>query len=386
MDDAVAQTQAAAQAWGDVQKQMWDSWMKLMQAAPTLDPAIAEQWQSMAEKNMEAWMAGAEPLVQATAAQAMAGQQAMNSFFQQLAQGWQQAGNPAAWQEMFTGYLSDLQRQAMTNPLGLFNSNWGAMPGAMSGASLAMDTWQKMMGAVAPSLAGFTMPGFSPESMGEWLMGGDVVNRTFNAYQQTVGQFLDSPPMGYAREYDERVRGLAKAYLNFQEASAKYQALVGKAWVNAIGSFQNELIKRSEQDDPITSLQELNDTWYAVADGAFSEIFIEEEFVRTQGDLLTATLQLRVKQREIVEIVSKALDIPTRTEVDEAHKSIYTQRKEIKSLRKMVTEMQAEIAELKRAPKPAAKKTTRNSTAKKSPAAKKSSSAASTQSTAKDEA
>ncbi len=355
--EAHAPSGDATRAWADMQQQMWDSWMSLMKAAPTLDPAVAEQWQALAEQSMAAWMSGAEPLAQATAAQVLAGQKAMFNLFDQFAQGWQQMGDAGAWQAAYADWVAQLQRQMTADPGNLFNmastgmtnmmGAWPNMPqnpyaafGMTPETNPYLRAWQDAMGQFMPGTDG-------AGNFGAMLMGGDLVNRTFNAYQQTVGQFLDSPPLGYFREYDERIRQLAKAYGDYQQVSNEYHMLVAEAWLIAMTKFQEALDERSRTGDPITSLQELADAWFAIADPAFSEIFVEERFIRGQGKLLSATMELRLKQREIVEVISRSLDIPTRTEVDQVHKTIYNQRKELKALKKLLTEAQTEIAALR---------------------------------------
>jgi polyhydroxyalkanoate synthesis regulator phasin len=48
----------------------------------------------------------------------------------------------------------------------------------------------------------------------------------------------------------------------------------------------------------------------------------------------------RLYQQQLMEVVLKMYDLPTRGEVDEIHHSIYELRKEIKSLKKAVAEPQ----------------------------------------------
>jgi hypothetical protein len=60
-------------------------------------------------------------------------------------------------------------------------------------------------------------------------------------------------------------------------------------------------------------------------------------------------MNYRVAQRQFVEIVAKQMDMPTRTEVDAAHKSIYEQRRELRAFKKALAEANAKIAKLETA-------------------------------------
>ncbi|MEZ4582842.1 MAG: poly(R)-hydroxyalkanoic acid synthase subunit PhaE [Caldilineaceae bacterium] len=178
---------------------------------------------------------------------------------------------------------------------------------------------------------------------------GDVVSRTFDVYQQTFGRFLDTPPLGYAREYEEKVRRLTKVMQEFAVANVEYQAVMTDAWVNGLTKLMEALVARAQAGKPIRTFQELSAEWADIADPAFYEVFVGEKYVRAQGKLLTATMNYRIAQREFVEIMAKQLDMPTRTEVDAAHKSIYTQRRELRALKHALAEANARIAKLETA-------------------------------------
>ena len=48
----------------------------------------------------------------------------------------------------------------------------------------------------------------------------------------------------------------------------------------------------------------------------------------------------RIQQREIAEASLSLYDLPTRSEVDEAHRNIYELRKEVKALKKALADLQ----------------------------------------------
>jgi hypothetical protein len=47
-----------------------------------------------------------------------------------------------------------------------------------------------------------------------------------------------------------------------------------------------------------------------------------------------AALTYKLAQREVLEMVFKSLDIPTRTEVDDAYRTLHNLKKEVRELRK----------------------------------------------------
>ena len=102
-----------------------------------------------------------------------------------------------------------------------------------------------------------------------------------------------------------------------------------------------ELVSLAEKGEAIQSLRQLTVLWSNVADEVFIETFRSEKYIRVQGQLSNAAMTYLIRRREIIELFSKINEIPTRCEVDEAHRNIYEQRKEVKALKKAVDEIQA---------------------------------------------
>lgn len=331
-----------AQAWSAAQQQMWADWMKMMQSTPM---AGAEQWQKLAEQSMQTWMENAEPTARRAAEQLLSSRQAMVNFLQMAAAAWEDIAKQMAdgneWRTVLDEYSKRIAAEMNAGA-----TQWATMAQNMAQAPQAwqpyLQPWSQLWQQTA---AQWQQPGTTP-SFG---MMGDVVSRTFDVYQQTFGRFLDTPPLGYAREYEEKVRQLTKVMQEFAVANVEYQAVMSDAWVNGLTKLMESLVQRAQDGKPIRTIQELSDEWATIADPAFYEVFVGDKYVRAQGKLLTATMNYRVAQRQFVEIVAKQMDMPTRTEVDAAHKSIYEQRRELRAFKKALTEANAKIAKLETA-------------------------------------
>jgi class III poly(R)-hydroxyalkanoic acid synthase PhaE subunit len=95
---------------------------------------------------------------------------------------------------------------------------------------------------------------------------------------------------------------------------------------------------RAEQNKPVQSLQELTRLWLTAGDNSFTELFVTEEYSKAQGNLVTKIMEYRIHEQGVVEEMLKATHIPTRSEVDEAHRNIYELRKEVRALKKSLRE------------------------------------------------
>ncbi len=82
--------------------------------------------------------------------------------------------------------------------------------------------------------------------------------------------------------------------------------------------------------------------WSSIFDRVFAQTFRSNDTLQIRGKLLNAAATYRLHQHQLMEVFLKMNDLPTRSEVDEVHRSIYEMRKEIKSLKKAVAEPQSQ--------------------------------------------
>ncbi|TLY36356.1 MAG: hypothetical protein E6K60_08040 [Nitrospirae bacterium] len=76
--------------------------------------------------------------------------------------------------------------------------------------------------------------------------------------------------------------------------------------------------------------------WIEVVDDVFAEAFRSEKYIRIQGRLVNSATAYRVRERELADAFLKTTHIASRSELDEAYRNIYTLRKEVKELKKMI--------------------------------------------------
>ena len=306
--------------------------------------------------------ANANSTVEQTMNQMAATQRAWQQMVTGMMQPWQKMGeqmmggasmqtpNLAAMAEMISGYVEQMREQAMATPTSALES-WQSM--AQNGSQLWELYQQQMQAFVQPWMQGWQP--MSPASMMDWAsfmpdslsqMASESPMQAWDAYAQAFFPFLDAPTLGLNRELEEKLRRGFKAWLTYNQRSAEYQVGVAQALGNVYTRLGERMVQMAEEGQTIESLQALGDLWGEVADPAFNEVFRSEEFIRTQGALLTATMEYRLQQRGLVELLSGIYDIPTRTEVDAAHKANYEQRKQIKALAKKLDEATTQIEAL----------------------------------------
>ena len=163
-------------------------------------------------------------------------------------------------------------------------------------------------------------------------------------FAQARGQLMpgwDTPAFGYTREMQERWQALLKAKSEYFEKTAAYHALLLKASQRGMEYFENKLAERSEAGRQIESARSLYDLWVDAAEEAYSEVALSPEFRAVYGEMVNAQMRLRQAIQIEVEQQTKALGMPTRTEVDGSHRKVHELQREMRALKRQLADLTA---------------------------------------------
>lgn len=322
------QAEEMSQAWVDAQKQMWEQWLNLAQNSPTAASDAFSQWQKTAKTMADQ----AAPTARATAERVLASQKVVMEFFQFATETWTdisaQVAQGGNWQETLGGYTEQFREQLTRSAEATYKLNLDST-----------ELWQ-MYQAQLQKLAGpwqewwQQAPATFTRLNGKSPMLSGLAGVYEQIYEQTFGPFLKSPTVGYNRELEHKMRIGFDVWQAYRQADFNYQLLLIEAWTKAFEQFQKRLVTLAQKGETVDTLEALGGEWIEAAESAFVEVFESQAYIEAQAELLNATMRYRIHQREMIEMVSKQLDIPTRTEVDEAHRANYQLRKEVKALKK----------------------------------------------------
>ena len=148
--------------------------------------------------------------------------------------------------------------------------------------------------------------------------------------------WLRTPTFGAGREHQERLQQLAAATMQLEQANSAYNALLLKASERAFVLFEDRLGAHAEPGRQIESARALFDLWVDAAEEAYAEVALSPEFRQAYGELVNAQMRLRAALQRQVEQLCTALGMPTRTEVDAAHRKIVDLERALRQLRDRV--------------------------------------------------
>jgi len=165
---------------------------------------------------------------------------------------------------------------------------------------------------------------------------------------------LHVPAFGFAREHQERLQALGQAQLRWQEALDAYNALMATTSQDAYARFESKLAEREEPGRQIGSVRALFDLWVDAAEEAYAETALSTDYRKAYGELVNAQMQLRASTQAIAEQAADALGMPTRTELDSAHRKIAELERQLRKMQR-AAEGEADAPTSKPASKPATK-------------------------------
>ncbi len=254
------------------------------------------------------------------------------------AQGWHEAIEQ--WSKLVHG-----GRGEVNDAVERFNSqarNWfGQMQqvaaqfaGQSGSAAEVARAWKQAMGAVGenPFPEMFrAMRGHGQQGLEQWI---EDASPYLEAWRRENASWLGMPAFGFAREHQERWQKLAQAQLDYQERNSAYSALMLKASQRAYELFEDKLSLHDEPGRQIASARALFDVWIDAAEEAYAEIALSPEFRQVYGELVNAQMKLRNGVQKEVEQLNAMFGMPTRTEVDSAHRKIAQLERELSRLRR----------------------------------------------------
>lgn len=225
---------------------------------------------------------------------------------------------------------------------------------------MQMGNWQQPA-AMQPFLTAFTQP-FAQAVAGIDSASAFGFDHQWQSWLQAMqhagmsGMPGQMAAFGLTREMQLDQQALAAAINEYNQASARYQALLQQVNTKGIGRLQDLLGQHAEPGKQIQSMKALYDLWVDAMEEAYAEMALSDEYRDVFGAVVNAQMQVRKLQRQQVAEWCRELGIPTRSEVDSLGQRLQQTRRELRERKQAdaqaeadtVDALQAEVAALKR--------------------------------------
>jgi len=175
-----------------------------------------------------------------------------------------------------------------------------------------------------------------------WMSGVDEMG-------DVLGRMAEGPRLADLWDLERRYATVMQAWITVRRTGLEHNAVVLKAWVEAGRRFNEEIGARGGDDVQKLGAQKLGAQkpdakkldaqaamalWTEIANRELLATQRSEEFLQTQTAMIRASTELRVVQQALVEHLGKQYGFPTRTELDDVHRTVTEMRRELRALRR----------------------------------------------------
>jgi|GEM_PF-1388970 len=172
--------------------------------------------------------------------------------------------------------------------------------------------------------------------------GFDQLLETFTSWKDQADQYLLAPQVGINRETAQEFSKITSLSLAYIEAFAKMGKLIEETARKSGNRFQAKLVERSLNNDPPVKFTDFCSLWTKENEAVFIEVFGSEGFAKTQADLASAGLRLKIQTDKLVEKMIDQTPIALKRDVDLAAGEIIQLKRDLRQSRKQQAALETE--------------------------------------------
>jgi hypothetical protein len=109
-----------------------------------------------------------------------------------------------------------------------------------------------------------------------------------------------------------------------------------EGWTTAARRYTERLGELAGKGETPASQRAALDLWIETANRALLEMQRSERYLASQAQILRASTELRLAQQEVAEYYGQMFGLPTRTELDDVHKSLTELRRELRATQRQL--------------------------------------------------
>jgi len=155
-----------------------------------------------------------------------------------------------------------------------------------------------------------------------------------NEVDQTLQRMAEGPQLADLWNTERKFIAVFNAWTAMRRHSLEHNKVVLEAWMKAAGAFAKLLNERADKGEALESWRAVLALWVETANEVLLETQRSEAFLSTQRDLVKASSELRLAQQELAEFYSEMFGYPTRTELDDVHRTVTELRRELRAFKR----------------------------------------------------
>ncbi len=248
-----------------------------------------------------------------------------------------------SWEEMSRRWreLTEAQAEATTrwvdaqSQLVKTLAGAGASTDPASDAAAMADMWRSSMalgGILTSSVPGMEGGGLASEMLTRMLNPMSTALVGGNQVGDVIRRMTEGPRLADVGGLERQMVELMDLYVAVQAATRAYETVVASAWTKASQRFAEDISQRAQTGKGLRPGKKALEVWMDIANQTLVETHRSAEFLTAQRDLLRRGMDFLLAERHLFEQLVEPAGLPTRTEIDEVHRSVWELKRRIREL------------------------------------------------------
>ncbi len=145
-------------------------------------------------------------------------------------------------------------------------------------------------------------------------------------------RMLSIPGLGLTREKQERMQEGVRHGIAYRKAYEAHRDMMNRMNLRALDLFHKKLLERGASDEPINSMRELYVLWVDCSEEANSETVTSDEYQELNAQMVNALVRVQNHVQGMIDDYLEAMNMPTRKEVDSAHRQVHALKRRVREL------------------------------------------------------
>jgi len=149
-----------------------------------------------------------------------------------------------------------------------------------------------------------------------------------------IGAVAQGPQLADLWNAERQQARVMQAWTEMRRRTLEHNAVVMQGWLGAARAFGEEIAGRTKKDGNSPDHKTTLALWAETANRVMLETQRSEPFLQTQAAMIRSGAEFRMAQREMAERWAAQFGFPTRTELDDVHRSLTELRREFRAFRR----------------------------------------------------
>lgn len=247
------------------------------------------------------------------------------------------AGVAQRWSELFGEHAATVQKEWLSGQSQLAAALSGTTNADPVKNAEALEQWWRSSAAMWTPMTPMTgTPSVAAESVAGLT---DPLSLSFTGASQVselLRRLSHGPRLADAGGPERATAKAMELWLAVQESARAYESVMAAAWAETNTRFAQSVSQRYQASKEAPSAKDALRDWLDIANQVLLETQRSQKFLDAQRQLLRDGMNFMLNQREMLEGIVEPAGLPTRSEIDEVHRSVYELKRRVKTLEKQL--------------------------------------------------